>query len=101
MATPLTIEEMKANASKASNLLKSMSNSSRLLILCILGEQEMSVGALNAELALSQSSLSQHLAKLRQEGLVSTRRDSQTIYYSIANPIVMKLISTLYEEYCQ
>ncbi len=101
MVKSLTIEEMKTNASKASNLLKSMSNSSRLLILCILGEQEMSVGALNEELDLSQSSLSQHLAKLRQEGLVSTRRDSQTIYYSIANPIVMKLISTLYDEYCQ
>ncbi|MFT4926797.1 MAG: DNA-binding transcriptional ArsR family regulator [Phenylobacterium sp.] len=97
----LDIVQMQAQASKAADLLKAMSNEHRLLILCHLGQQEMSVGQLNACINLSQSSLSQHLARLRKDGLVNTRRESQTIYYSIADEVVMKLITLLHEEYCQ
>lgn len=94
------IKEMRGNASQAAELLKAMSNENRLLILCHLGEKEMSVNELNNFIDLSQSSLSQHLARLRQDELVKTRRESQTIYYSIANPSVVKLISFLHSEFC-
>ncbi|MGB3727271.1 MAG: metalloregulator ArsR/SmtB family transcription factor [Glaciecola sp.] len=92
--------DIQANSKKAAALLKSMSNESRLLVLCHLGDNELSVTELNALIDLSQSSLSQHLAKLRQEGLVLTRRESQTIYYRIANPVALKLISILHQEFC-
>jgi DNA-binding transcriptional ArsR family regulator len=77
-----------------------MSNENRLIILCHLGISEMSVTQLNEVIPLSQSSLSQHLAKLRKEKLVKTRRESQTIYYSIADDIVSKMITLLHNEYC-
>jgi DNA-binding transcriptional ArsR family regulator len=96
----LDMAQMQAQAHKAAELLKAMSNENRLLILCHLGQQEMSVGQLNNCINLSQSSLSQHLARLRNDGLVNTRRESQTIYYSIANDVVMKLITLLQHEYC-
>jgi DNA-binding transcriptional ArsR family regulator len=96
----INIKDMRENASQAADLLKAMSNEHRLLILCHLGEKELSVTALNNFIELSQSSLSQHLARLRQDGLVKTRRESQTIYYSIANPSVVKLISFLHSEFC-
>ncbi|MFT5812997.1 MAG: DNA-binding transcriptional ArsR family regulator [Psychroserpens sp.] len=94
------IKEMRENASQAADLLKAMSNEHRLLILCHLGEKEMSVNELNNFVDLSQSSLSQHLARLRQDNLVKTRRESQTIFYSIANLSVVKLISFLHSEFC-
>lgn len=97
---PNDIKEMRGNASQAAELLKAMSNENRLLILCHLGEKEMSVNELNNFIDLSQSSLSQHLARLRQDGLVKTRRESQTIYYTIANPSVVKLICFLHSEFC-
>lgn len=97
---PIDIKEMRSNASQAAELLKAVSNENRLLILCHLGEKEMSVNELNNFIDLSQSSLSQHLARLRQDGLVKTRRESQTIFYSIANPSVVKLISFLHSEFC-
>ena len=96
----IDIKEMRENASQAADLLKTMSNKHRLLILCHLGEKEMSVNELNNFVDLSQSSLSQHLARLRQDNLVKTRRESQTIFYSIANPSVVKLISFLHSEFC-
>ncbi|MBA6329035.1 winged helix-turn-helix transcriptional regulator [Colwellia sp. MB02u-6] len=96
----IDIKEMRNNASQAADLLKAMSNEHRLLILCHLGEKEMSVNELNNFVDLSQSSLSQHLARLRQDNLVKTRRESQTIFYSIANPSVVKLISLLHSEFC-
>jgi len=96
----IDIKEMRENASQAADLLKAMSNKHRLLILCHLGEKEMSVNELNNFVDLSQSSLSQHLARLRQDSLVKTRRESQTIFYSIANPSVVKLISFLHREFC-
>ena len=96
----VSIEEMRASASQAAALLKILSNENRLLILCHLGEQEMSVSKLNECIDLSQSSLSQHLARLRGDGLVKTRRQSQTIYYSIAEPLALKLIAFLQSEFC-
>tara|TARA_R110002012_G_scaffold1481_12_gene6398 strand:- start:3732 stop:4043 length:312 start_codon:yes stop_codon:yes gene_type:complete len=97
----INIKDMQKNSAQAAGLLKAMSNQHRLLILCHLGEKEMSVSALNNVITLSQSSLSQHLARLRQDGLVKTRRESQTIFYSIANPSVVKLITFLHGEFCQ
>ena len=96
----IDIKDMRENASQAADLLKAMSNENRLLILCHLGEKEMSVSELNNFIDLSQSSLSQHLARLRQDGLVKTRRESQTIFYTIANPSVVKLIGFLHNEFC-
>jgi len=95
-----TPENIQENAKQAAELLKLMSNEYRLQILCHLGEKEMSVGQLNNLIGLSQSSLSQHLAKLRADGLVTTRRESQTIYYQIANPVTLKIIEVLYKEFC-
>ncbi|WP_448567068.1 ArsR/SmtB family transcription factor [Thalassotalea ganghwensis] len=97
----IDIAEMRQHATKAAEMLKAMSNENRLLILCHLGKQEMSVTELNEQIDLSQSSLSQHLARLRSDGLVETRRESQTIYYRIGNPSVLTLINCLQKEFCQ
>ncbi|WP_448211638.1 ArsR/SmtB family transcription factor [Colwellia sp. MEBiC06753] len=94
------VTNMTENAKQAEKLLKSMSNEYRLLILCHLGDGELSVGELNELIDISQSALSQHLAKLRKESLVATTRKSQTIYYRVANPAALKIIRVLYEEIC-
>lgn len=96
----INFTQMHEKAGKAAAILNSMGNENRLIILCHLGMSEMSVTQLNEVIPLSQSSLSQHLAKLRKENLVKTRRESQTIYYSIANDIVSKMITLLHNEYC-
>ncbi|XQW84602.1 ArsR/SmtB family transcription factor [Thalassotalea piscium] len=96
----INIAEIRKHATSAAELLKSMSNANRLLILCHLGEKEMSVSEINAQIDLSQSSLSQHLARLRADGLVETRRESQTIYYRIGNDSVLTLIECLQKEFC-
>lgn len=96
----IDIAELRSNAGQAAELLKAMSNENRLLILCHLGEKELSVSELNQYIDLSQSSLSQHLARLRNDGLVKTRRESQTIFYSIANQSVVRLIGFLQQEFC-
>lgn len=92
---------MAAQADRAAELLKALSNGQRLRMLCLLADAELSVGELNAQLELSQSALSQHLAVLREHGLVNTRRESQTVYYSIADGPVHKVIATLHDIYCQ
>lgn len=97
----MSMEQMRQSAEQAAGLLKSMSNAHRLLILCHLGDGELSVTQLNESIDLSQSSLSQHLARLRQDGVVKTRRESQTIYYSIAEPVTMNIIGLLQESYCK
>ena len=94
------LERLQASAGEAAALLRALSNEKRLMILCQLGEGEMSVGQLLPQVGLSQSALSQHLAKLRDEALVSTRRDGTTIFYRIAVPAVMKVIAVLAEIYC-
>ena len=96
----LTITEMLERASEASGFLKALSNENRLIILCNLLQGELSVGSLNEKVLLSQSALSQHLAVLRKDGLVCTRRDSQTIFYSIADSRVKELIQKLHDLFC-
>jgi ArsR family transcriptional regulator len=97
---PLDRTALEAQAGKAAQLLRALANERRLLILCELGAGEMSVGALQQRLGLSQSALSQHLALLREEGLVATRRAAQTIFYRIADPAAVRVIATLAEIYC-
>ena len=82
-------------ATQAAALLKALSNEKRLMILCRLGDQELQAGALCPLVGLSQSALSQHLALLREEGLVATRREGQSIFYHIADPAVVRVIATL------
>jgi DNA-binding transcriptional ArsR family regulator len=94
------LEVLEARAEEAAALLASMANPKRLLVLCHLVEGERSVGDLAEIAGLSQSALSQHLAKMRLQGLVRTRRDGQTIYYALASPAVRALLETLYGIYC-
>lgn len=92
---------MQARAEDASRLLKALGNAQRLRVLCLLVNREMSVGQINEELPdLSQSALSQHLAKLREEGLVRTRREAQTIWYALEDGPAQQIIATLYGIYC-
>ena len=88
-------------AEQAVGLLKALANESRLLIMCYLIEAgEMSVGQLVDKVSLSQSALSQHLGKLREEGLVATRRQSQTIYYRVSDPKAAQLLALLHDLFC-
>jgi len=89
-----------AAAAKASALLRALSNERRLMILCQLADGEKPAGALAPFAGLSQSALSQHLAVLREEGVVATRREAQTIWYRIADPAALKVIETLAEIFC-
>ena len=91
---------MQRNTEKACVLLKAMANTHRLMIMCLLHDNEMSVNQLNDELSIPQSTLSQNLAVLRKASLVSTRRDAQNIYYSLASDEVIAIISTLHSIYC-
>ena len=92
--------DMQDHASDAAGLMKALGNESRLMILCILAEGERSVGDLNKMVPLSQSALSQQLARLRQQGLVDTRRESQTIYYSLSSGPADRVITLLHDIYC-
>jgi len=92
-------EAMRRNADAAAQLLKTLANDQRLRVLCCLFYEELSVGQINEYVELSQSALSQHLAKLRAEGIVATRRDAQTIYYSLADGAVRQIIATLHDIY--
>jgi len=100
MDLDINLKELQENAKHATNLLKVMSNEWRLLILCHLADGEKSVGDLEAHLGLSQSALSQHLAVLRREKLVSTRRSAQSIFYSLDSEDAKALMGTLYERFC-
>jgi DNA-binding transcriptional ArsR family regulator len=97
---PVDPEKLVENAEKASQLLKSMSHPSRLMVLCYLMSGEHPVSALNRAVPLSQSALSQHLAGLRQAGLVDTRRESQAIYYRLKSKAVSGILEALYRIYC-
>jgi len=96
----MQLEEMRTHAGDAARLLKALANDNRLMILCVLAEGEASVSHLNERIVLSQSALSQHLALLRRDGLVKTRRASQTIYYSLVSGPAMQLIALLHDIYC-
>lgn len=88
------------SAGRAASLLRLLGNEKRLMILCQLADEELSVGTLQARIGLSQSALSQHLALLREQGVVATRREGQTIHYRIADPAALRLIQTLAELFC-
>ena len=96
----MNIVDLQANARKASTLLKAMSNERRLLILCYLSQGEKSVGELEELVGLSQSALSQHLARLRRDKLVATRRSAQNIYYSLHGDEAKRVMATLHDLYC-
>ncbi len=92
---------MQDNSAEAIKLLKAVSNQNRLMILCCLQQGELSVSALNEILTIPQSSLSQQLAALRTEGLVKTRREAQSIYYSLNSHEVVELIGLLHKLFCK
>ena len=98
---PMDLATFETKAGDVSTLLKAMANTRRLMVLCKLVEHgEMTVGDLAREVTLSQSALSQHLAKMRDENLVTFRRESQTLWYRIADPRTETLLATLYQLYC-
>lgn len=96
----MNVKDLEANAQKASQLLKAMSNEKRLLILCHLTQGERSVGELEKLVGLSQSALSQHLARLRHDQLVTTRRSAQTIFYSLQGTEAESIMHVLHDLYC-
>ena len=97
----MDIEALHSQADAAADFLKAIANPARLLVLCELLRGERSVGELAAVVPLSQSALSQHLARLRAGGLVQTRRVAQTIYYALADPGIARVIAALYERFCR
>jgi len=99
---PMDLATFETKAGEVSTLLKAMGNARRLMVLCKLVEHgEMTVSDLAHEVGLSQSALSQHLARMREEGLVAFRRESQTIWYRIADPRTEQLLASLYTIFCK
>jgi DNA-binding transcriptional ArsR family regulator len=98
---PVSAASLLVESEEAAQLLKMLANGLRLRVLCLLAEGELSVGQINARVELSQSALSQHLAKLREQGLVTTRRDAQTIYYRLPGGPAKRVIDTLHAIYCE
>lgn len=96
----MNIQELGTRSTEAAGLLKALANPARLRILCELHHGERSVSALEAAAGLRQSALSQHLAKLRQSGIVATRREAQTIYYRVSDPRALQLLKLMYELFC-
>jgi DNA-binding transcriptional ArsR family regulator len=94
------IRQFEASAGEAARLLRALANERRLMILCQLTDGERSVGQLLPRVGLSQSALSQHLAVLREEGVVATRREAQTVWYRIADRAAVKVVATLAEIFC-
>lgn len=100
MTKALPLNEMIAKSAEAAEFMRLFSTQSRLLLLCLISQQERSVGELQNELAFKQPGLSQQLAELRQAGVVKTRRESRQIYYSIADPRVDLILKTLFPIFC-
>ncbi|SHO55255.1 ArsR/SmtB family transcription factor [Vibrio quintilis] len=96
----MNLKALEENSAKAVVLLKAMANERRLQILCLLLDQELSVGELSEKLSLSQSALSQHLAWLRRDELVTTRKEAQTVYYSLSSDNVKAVMEVLHQLYC-
>ena len=95
------IAEVQEKVAEVSATLRLLANEKRLLVVCRLAiAGEMSVGTLAEAVGLSQSALSQHLARLRADGLVTTRREAQVLYYRISDPRVRRLLEALYRIYC-
>ncbi|SUA92186.1 Biofilm growth-associated repressor [Pandoraea pulmonicola] len=97
---PLDIARLRSAAREATTLLRALANEDRLLILCQLTQGELSVGELEAQLDIRQPTLSQQLAVLRAEALVTTRRDGKRIFYSVADGAVLGVLACLYEQFC-
>jgi DNA-binding transcriptional ArsR family regulator len=98
----MDLPTFEAHAAGVAALLKALGNRRRLMVMCKLAEHgEMTVNALAEDVGLSQSALSQHLARMREEGLVTFRRESQSLWYRIADPRCERLLATLYDLYCK
>jgi DNA-binding transcriptional ArsR family regulator len=96
-----SVADLEARAGEAARLLRLLAHEKRLLVLCLLaGAGELNVGEMVQAVGLSQSALSQHLALLREDGLVATRREAQTIYYRLADPKAAELLAVLHRLYC-
>ena len=101
MTSGISLVGFEERASEAAQMLKALSNEKRLMILCKLLEHgEMSVNSLIVDVGLSQSAMSQHLARMRDEKIVDTRRDAQQIFYRLANPRVREILATLKNVFC-
>ena len=100
LVTNEPLQQMRAHAAEAAGLMKALGNESRLMILCTLAQGEHSVSELNTIIPLSQSALSQQLARLREQGLVATRRQSQTIFYSLTPGPADRVVHLLQDIYC-
>ncbi|WP_029934778.1 ArsR/SmtB family transcription factor [Sphingomonas sp. UNC305MFCol5.2] len=99
---PMDLATFEAKAGQVADTLKAIGNARRLMLLCKLVEHgEVTVGDLARDVGLSQSACSQHLARMRDEGLVTYRRESQTLWYAIADTRVEMLLATLYQLYCK
>jgi DNA-binding transcriptional ArsR family regulator len=96
----MDLDQLAANAIEAESFMKLLANRNRLMILCSLLDTELSVSQLNSRIPIGQSALSQHLAILRKQNIVSTRRDAQSIYYSVCDQRVKEIITTLYQFFC-
>jgi ArsR family transcriptional regulator len=98
--TDIDLRQMARSANRASALMKTLGHKDRLMILCHLTDGEKSVGQIADLLEISQSPLSQHLSRMRKEGLVDTRREAQTIYYSLSSGEASRIVEVLYELFC-
>ena len=98
--TRFDLSLFEASAGRAATLLRLLANEKRLMILCQLADGELTVGDIQSRVGLSQSALSQHLALLRAEGIVATRREGQAIFYRLDDPAAMRVIETLAELFC-
>jgi len=94
------VSQFEASAAQAAKLLRALANERRLMILCQLADGERSVGQIQPLVGLSQSALSQHLAVLREEGIVASRREATSLWYRIADPAALKVVGTLAEIFC-
>jgi len=99
--SPRDLKTMRKHAAEAATMLRALAHEARLRVLCELAVGERSAGELVERSGLSQSALSQHLAKLRDEGLVATRRDATTIFYRIADANAARILAVLHDIYCK
>jgi len=97
----MDLEKMHESATRASNMMKLLGHPHRLMILCELKVMEKSVGDLSRTIGISQSLVSQHLARMRHENVVSSRREAQVVYYALSEGAASTLITTIYEIFCQ
>jgi DNA-binding transcriptional ArsR family regulator len=99
-ALSVELDDLMRKARRASDFLKALSHENRLLLLCLLAEGERSVGELESILSMRQSAVSQQLARLRFDGIVSARREGKLVYYSLANDDVRRMIAVIYDIFC-